>query len=750
MAAFSSRLTGALLGSVAAALTLAAGSAAAAQAPIETRPRIALALSGGGARGLAHVGVLKMLEELRVPVDCITGTSMGAVVGGAYAAGASAAQMDDVVRKVDWNDLFTDRPPRDEMTPRRKQDDYSGYFAPEIGLRNGSLRLAKGVVAGVTIESFLRKLTASAAGVEEFSRLPIPFRAVAADIETGQQVVLGQGSLPLAMRASMAIPGAVNPVEIGGHLLVDGGIANNLPIDLARQTCGDVVIAVNIGTPPMKREEITSALSVVGQLVNFLGKEHVDQQIAGMTAQDVLIKPELGNITAASFDKAADAIRIGEEAARALSAQLRRYSLPQAQYVALRNAQTRNPDHSLGRFDAIEFEGLVLAQPATLLHLMDAKPGVPLDEDTLTRDLRRIYGRGDFDSIDYRIHEQDGTRTLLIRAKEKDTGPQALRFGLSLSTSLGGDSTSTFNAMFSYRRSWVNPLGGELLVNGQIGRHSRLGAEFYQPLAYDSPLFVAPYAAFGKTVRPIYASDQHLADLVTRDARVGVDLGAALGHWGELRIGALLRQANATTETGPEALPDIRTSDNGVRLRIFGDQLDAPWFPRSGHRVMLEVYEALPALGNGPRYHRLDLSLTRAYSLGEQSIEATLGAATSFGSTLPSYAAITLGGPFQLSGYATEQFSGQESVFARLRLMHRFMQLPGPLGQGLYGGLSLEAGRIGRSYSLLGTKGTTALPDTLWSGAAFIGADSFLGPAWLGLGYGGAGHVSLFLSLGVP
>lgn len=740
----------AVLSAVAAALTLATASSAAAQTPVEMRPRIGLALSGGGARGLAHVGVIKVLEELHIPVDCITGTSMGAVVGGAYAAGASAAQMDEVVRKVDWNDLFTDRPPREEMTPRRKQEDYSGYFAPEIGLRNGSLRLAKGVVAGVTIESFLRKLTASAAGTEEFSRLPIPFRAVAANIENGQQVVLSQGSLPLAMRASMAIPGAVNPVEIDGLLLVDGGIANNLPIDLARQTCGDVVIAVNIGTPPLKRDEITSALSVVGQLVNFLGKENVDQQIAGMTDQDVLIKPELGTITATSFDKAADAIRIGEEAARAVTAELRRYSLPAAQYAALRKQQMRSQDHSLGQFDAIEFEGLVLAQPATLRHLMDAKPGVPLDEDTLTSDLRRIYGRGDFDSIDYRIHEQDAKRTLVIHVQEKDTGPQSLRLGLSLSTSLGGDSTSTFNAMFAYRRSWVNPLGGELLINGQIGRHSRLGAEFYQPLSNDSPLFVAPYAAFGKTVRPIYAGDQHLADLVTRDARLGVDLGAALGHWGELRVGALLRQANAITETGPEALPDLRTTDNGLRLRIFGDQLDAPWFPRSGHRVMLEAYEAVPALGNGPRYHRLDLSLTRAYTLGDQSIEATLGAATSFGSRLPSYAAITLGGPFQLSGYATEQLSGQESLFARLRLMHRFLQLPGPLGQGLYGGLSVEAGRIGRSYTLLGTSDSSALPDTLWSGAAFIGADTFLGPAWLGLGYGGAGHVSLFLSLGVP
>src|SRR3954470_19983279 len=282
-------------------------------------PRIGVVLSGGGARGLAHVGVLKVLEELRVPVHCVTGTSMGAIVGGAYAAGTPPAELEAFVRRADWDEIFRDSPPRTEISTRRKIDEYKTLFAPEYGVTRQGLVLPKGVIAGVSIEAFFRGLTQSAIDVTDFDRLPIPFRAVAADIETGEAVVLSHGSLARAMRASMAVPGALAPVEIDGRLLVDGGIANNLPIDEARKLCGDVIIAVNISTAPLKREEITSAFSVAGQLINFLGKVNVERQLNSLGARDVLVAPELGDISAASFERSADAIRIGEEATRALA-----------------------------------------------------------------------------------------------------------------------------------------------------------------------------------------------------------------------------------------------------------------------------------------------------------------------------------------------------------------------------------------------------------------------------------------------
>ena len=299
-------------------------------------PRIGLALSGGGARGLAHVGVLKVLEEMRIPISCISGTSMGAIVGGTYASGRPADEMAKIVVAARWDDLFRDAPPRKEIAVRRKFDDYKTLFKPEFGIKDGGLMLPKGVIAGVSIEAFFRELATPAFGIGDFNKLPIPFHAMATDIETGESVVLDHGSLSQAMRASMSVPGAIAPVEIDGRLLVDGGIANNLPIGEARRMCGDVIIAVNISTPPLKREDLTSALSVTAQLINFLGKQTVDEQIRSLGAKDVLISPDLGDISAGSFTRAEDAITIGEKAARAMADKLARYSVTPEQYAALR------------------------------------------------------------------------------------------------------------------------------------------------------------------------------------------------------------------------------------------------------------------------------------------------------------------------------------------------------------------------------------------------------------------------------
>ena len=355
----------------AAALTMLASSGpgtAAQAAPVAVpakAPRIGLALSGGGARGIAHVGVLKVLDELRIPISCMTGTSMGAIVGATFAAGTPPAEMEKIVLAADWNSIFRDKPPRDEIAVRRKIDDYKTLWAPEFGVKDGGLALPKGVIAGVSIESFFRAMTSPALGITDFNKLPIPFRAMATDIETGESVVLGHGSVAQAMRASMSVPGAMAPVEIDGRLLVDGGIADNLPIDEARKLCADVVIAVNISTPPLKRDQITSALTVVGQLINFLGKQTVDEQLKRLGAQDVLIAPDLGDISSVTFERSADAIRIGEQATRAMADSLKRYSLPPEQYAALRATQVAGRQ-ALGTVDEIRVEGLERTNPAVV------------------------------------------------------------------------------------------------------------------------------------------------------------------------------------------------------------------------------------------------------------------------------------------------------------------------------------------------------------------------------------------------
>ncbi|HET7763595.1 MAG TPA: patatin-like phospholipase family protein [Burkholderiales bacterium] len=727
---------------VAGACLAASGIALAQGAPAPARPKIGLALSGGGARGAAHIGVLKVLEELRVPVDCVTGTSMGSVVGGSFAAGTTPADMERIVTQTDWSGVFTDRPPRAEISPRLKQDDYKGLFAPEFGVRGGSLVVQKGIVSGVNIESFLRYLTQQSGSVADFRKLPVPFRAVATDIETGEAVVLDHGSLYRAMRASMAIPGAVAPVEIDGRLLVDGGIANNLPIDVARKMCGEVIIAVNISTPPLEREEITSALSIVGQLINFLGKERVDKQLAGLTKRDVLIQPELGNISSGSFDHMAEAIRIGEAAARSQADELRRYSLPKAEYEALRKRQIVPRSDSLGHVDEIRFEGIERTNSAVLLQLMDTKPGDEVTEASLTRDLRRIYGRGDFESVDYRIDEGSAARALVIRVKEKETGPNYIRFGLTLATEGKGD--SYFNVLASYRSTWVNRFGAEWKLETQVGQDSYAFTEFYQPLTRYGAFFVAPYAKAGQSYRGVYSGNDRVAEYTIRENRAGLDAGMNFGQWGELRLGPVWRTVRTNVQTGLPILPDVETNASGGRIRLFGDRLDQVWFPRDGHRFVVTGYRSTTAMGADADYSRGELSYVRAISWGEHTFQAGAYGGTNFGSNLPAYDSFVLGGPFRLSAYAINQFSGQQAAFGTLRYLNQVKRLPSPLGSGVYAGASLELGRVNKLDDARNTSGN------LESASIFFGADTFLGPAWIGAGFAPGGTKSLFLLVGVP
>ena len=453
-------------------------------------PRIALALSGGGARGIAHVGVLKVLEELRVPVHCVVGTSMGAIVGGTFAAGRSSQEMEAIVLAADWTEIFRDTPPRRERAVRRKIDDFKPLFGFEVGLRDGSVALPKGVIAGVSIESFFREMVQPAAEISDFDKLPVPYRAIATDLETGAAVVLGSGSVAQAMRASMSVPGGMAPVEIDGRLLVDGGLADNLPIDQARRLCGDVVIAVNISTPPLRRDQITSAGSVTAQMINFIGLQTVKDQLKSLTPKDVLVAPDLGDISSSSFDRSRDAIRIGEEATRAMAPQLQRYSLPADQYAAQRTRQLAAAPPYF-KVDEIRVEGLERTNPKVVERLVESAPGQPLTEAKVATDLRRIFGTGDYEAISYRITGgAEGPRAMLIEPVEKSWGPDYLRFGLALASDFAGD--NQFNVRAQYRRTWLNSLGAEWVSEAQVGQHAFFNTEWYQPLNLAGQWFVAP------------------------------------------------------------------------------------------------------------------------------------------------------------------------------------------------------------------------------------------------------------------
>jgi len=706
-----------------------------------TPPRIGLALSGGGARGIAHIGVLKVLEEMRIPISCVTGTSMGSIVGGTFAVGRSPAKLEELVLSANWAELFRDAPPRDEIAMRRKGDDFMTLFAPEFGVKDGGLALPKGVIAGVSIEAFFRVLAEPAIGISDFHKLPIPFEAMATDIETGDSVVLKNGSVAQAMRASMSIPGGIAPVEIDGRLLVDGGIANNLPIDQARMLCGDVIIAVNISTPPMKRSELKSALSVAGQLVNFLGKQTVDQQLKSMTSQDVLIEPDLGNISAASFERAKDAIRIGEEATRKMAASLSRYSLPPEQYAALRANQVADRV-ALGEVAEIRFEGLERTNPEVLRGLVKTQPGEPLSEAKIGTDLRRIYGRRDFESVDYHISSEGGPRAMVITPNEKSWGPDYLRFGLALASDFKGE--NEFNLLVQYRKAWLNRLGGESLTEAQIGQDTHLKTELFQPLHEAGIWFSSLYGQAGRTTRPVYNGEDKIAEYLVDNVGAGLDLGAVLGTWGMLRAGAVWSNVNARVDTGDPVLPPVREATAGPRVVFVVDQLDHAWFPQKGLLASVSYYAATTSFGSERNYQRLQGGGVYAHSWGPHTLNLSAEGGTDLGTDLPAYEVFTLGGPLRLSGFRLKQFSGREYAFGRAMYYNRLLMLPDILGNGVYAGASAEVGRIQNRVDGLPS------PGMLYAGSMFLGASTAAGPAYFGLGFGSGGAVSLYLLLGAP
>lgn len=707
-----------------------------------SRPKICLVLSGGGARGAAHVGVIKVLEEYRVPIDCIVGTSMGSLVGAAYATGTTVPEMEYIVAGITTELLFKERPPRQQQAMRRKQDDDTILFGPEIGVGHGQFSAGKGLVTGVQLETVLRRLS-RAKGYHHFDDLPIPFRAMATDLVTGKSVEFSEGELANVMRASMSVPGAVAPAEVNGMLLVDGMLTANLPVETARAMGADIIIAVNVGTPLLKREQLTGILGVSSQMLSILTEQNVQRSLAALKPTDVLITPDLGEYSTGDFDSLSAIVPRGETAARQVTGELERLSLPAAEYAALRRRQTVAVISDPRPIDEIRFENLQRVNPETAQSVMRTQLGKPIDQQVLDQDMLRLYGTGDFEHVNYRFLEEPGRRVLAVDAIEKSWGPDYLRFGLGLSSDFSGN--AYFNLLTSYRKTWLNSLGAEWRTDLQIGHTSNLITEFYQPLNVRGNFFVAPHIDFERREAVLYADDNLVARYDMIDNRGGVDIGTQFYRFGELRLGVLRGTLRPDLDTGPEILSpgESNIQTGGYRLRLILDQLDSAHFPRSGWRTDLAVFDSDPTLGADVAYTKWDASASAAMSFGNHTFHFAVKAGDKIGSDpLPRYDQFQWGGFLQQSGYATGQLLGQELRYGRAMYYHRILR--GGLLEGAYSGFSLEFGRM-REPLVPGNS-----EDWLKSIGVFIAADSPIGPAYLGWGRSTDGNDSFYFYLGKP
>src|SRR2546425_11721875 len=710
--------------------------APAAAVPGVTRARFGLALSGGGARGMAHIGVLKVLEDLRVPIDVIAGTSMGAIVGGLYASGMSPDEIAQEMKRVDWAGLCDDRPPRPDLPYRRKQDNSSAFIDFEFGLRSGRILLPRGLVAGQKLRFLFKSLTARAAFIDDFARLPIPFRAVATDLANGSMVVLSRGDLAEALRASMSLPGTLAPAEIDGRHLVDGGLVRNLPVDVARDAGADLVIAVDVSTPFDPVEALKTVADVTRQVADMLTQDNVTEQAV---RADVLIRPDLAAVSASNFAAGAEAIRRGEEATRAQADALRRYSLPPDAFEARLREVRGAPAALPTRIDSVRIEGASRVDRRILDRRIRTRPGATLDLNMLQADLSRLYGLGDFEKVDYRLSRTDGA-DLLIHAEEKPWGPNYLRFGLTFVNDLEGD--SDYGVRARYTRTRVDALGAEWRSDVKIGRDRRLTSEFQQPLDFSEVFFVAPSVSLFDQFVNLYDGDQWVAEYEPRGATVALDAGAELDRYGEVRLGVVRGRVRGAVAVGTGNLPEFDIATGGFTGRVVIDRLDSPYFPSRGRYGLVDLFLSRRSLGADVSYDKASGSFSQLFHRGRHRIYVALDGGTNLGTQVPFYDDFSVGGFGSLSGFKEGQLRGPLFGVARLGYYVRSGGLSGRFGRGVYLGGWVEAGNA------WATRSEARLDNLIYSGTVGAGVDTFLGPAYLVYGRSDDGHDAFYLSLG--
>ena len=706
------------------------------------RPRIGLVLSGGGARGAAHVGVIRVLEELRVPIDAVAGTSMGAVVGGLYAAGLSASEIEALFRKLDWKDLLTDRAPRRDLVYRRKQDDRSILAKGSLGLRPGEgVELPLGLVQGQKITQLLRAATLPVAEVQDFDRLPIPFRALATDLETGEPVVLRSGDLATVLRASMSAPGVLAPVEVGSRMLVDGGLVDNLPVDLARSMGVDRLIVVDVSFPLARREGLESPLDVTNQMIGIMVRRGTLESRAKLGAQDILVEPDLGPMTAVNFGRVPQVMDAGATAALAARPRLSELSLSPQSYAA----------HLASRSSGgVPTEPLAFVRPgpnsredaARIEAVFGSLEGEPLDVAVLQRKLGRQYGLDRFESLDYRLVRDDGALGLEVDARRKSWGPNYLRLGVGVEQDYDGGAIA--NAGARVLMTGLNRLDAEWLTDLQLGEEPKFFTELFQPLSLTSDVFVAPGFRYELDTLQVVADGHRVARYRTRDTEATLAIGAELSSWGEVRVGLARGDGSSRVLVGDPTLPRSEFDLGAVYAEFGYDRLDSAYFPRHGQAFRLGWRGERESLGSSADADIVEAEWLMARSHLRWSMVLGVEGGTALDDRVVSPQQLfTLGGFLELSGLPTDALAGTQYGLARAIVFRRVSRG----GTGLfeypaYFGVSLEAGNVWATRD-----------DVEWSGletggSIFLGAESPVGPVYLAAGLAEGGERAFYLLLG--
>ena len=717
-----------------------ASQAAAPAATASHRPRIGLVLAGGGAKGGAHVGVLKVLEEMHIPIDCIAGTSMGALVGGGYASGIPAAELQTFLVGIDWPKVIGGKGLR-ELAPieqKRAGATYSNDM--DLGLRDGEIIVPGGLVNTSGIDDLLRSYVAKARSQSDFDKLPIPYRAVATDMVSGQMVVLRSGDLATAMRASMAIPGAFAPVHLDKYILNDGGMVRNLPIDVARDTCADVVIAVNLVTEPTTPDKLQTATQLAGRAMDVMLEANVRLQLQTLKAGDVRIDVQMGDIGTADFERVPETIPLGEKAARAAGGELAKYSVPPEQYAAWRAHITTGQEID-ARVADVKFEGLEWMNPAYLETRTDIRPGDVVDNQRISQQAREMSALKDLDSVGYQLSGDPKNPTLQWLPKEKNWGPNFIQFDLGLYATQGND--SGFVLYMKTDRRWLNSLGLQWRNEIQLGLNNLISTSLYQPLDVAQRFFVEPKAFFTRTYENLYVDNERIANYRFDDLGGDVEFGVNFGTRAQLRAGYLYTKRDVTVDTGSSLLPDVRTVDAGIASQAIYDTRDTAFNPTRGIVGAIEYMRSETSLGADRDWERIEAGLGIAVPFRGDIVWLTAAGGTGFNSDLPVDRDFALGGPGSFPGLPLDAIRAPEYWTLNGSYLWKLKDIQSIRGQALYAGMRLETGEVDQ---WLDSKGL----QPIYGGSVYIAGRTIVGPLTIGVGGTSMNTWTVWLAVGRP
>jgi NTE family protein len=701
--------------------------------PDNPRPRIGLVLGGGGARGIAHLSVLKEIERQGIPIDCIAGTSMGSLVGGLYASGMSTAGMENMLRSMDWNTVMKDTVARKDRSFRRKQDDLESLAPAKPGIGKDGLRISSGLLAGQNIQLFLERQIAASAGVTDFNRLAIPYRAVATDINTGKAVIMDSGSLARAMRASMSIPGAFNPVTIDGRILVDGGLVNQVPVDVVRAMGADIVIAVDVGTPLQEIHSQSSALAIGDQVMGLLTVGNTQAQLATLGPKDILIQPDLGKeVTTASFEKTALALEIGDKAAANAAsrlAMLARPDLPARHPSPNRDAQTQIAFIELD--NQTEYDDRIFSR-----HLNPLK-GKIIDRDAIDQNIHAIYGQYPLELVTYEVVEKQGQSGLKVTVMPPVVGKYFGEYGLNFSGNSKGQ--FLFNITTGVTVTPMNPSGGELRTLLTLGDEPSLTSEWYQPFAPASPFFTDIRIGYEKPLLSLAdRSDNILVEYASPSVFMNAKVGRSYGSWGELSLQANIGNGRLERNIGSTDFPEYSYQRRELAIGFTVDTLDSLYLPRNGNVLEMSVVNSMEGWGSDGFYRQFNFDLLHAQAIGKHSGFAGLRYHNHFSGDAGFQNYYGLGGVTRFAGFQSQQQFAEN--YALVFAGYNF-ELGKLLGRPLVLGGSIERGKLWYD-SIIDF-------DTYQThGSVYFGFDSWLGLLMMGYGQSNEGDSNFFIELG--